>query len=193
MCEITTALAGLTLGTSIISPFIQARGEAKTAAANNEIAANAYQNSLQQVALRQQQEQAKATQEIEAVARRSLQASSTAYASAVDSGVLGKSLDAVMADYRRRELEFIDRTQRQTLANVYQLQVEKQGLQAQAQGRMMSGPNPWAVGMQAFGGAANVLANNNFATALGIRWDAGVRPAESYGRRPRSQLRRIVD
>lgn len=194
MCEITTILAGLSLGAAVATPLVAARGEQKLAQQNNQAALDAYNVNLQQVALRQQQERIKAAQEIEAVTRRSLQASSTSFASAADAGVSGRSLDALMADYRRRELEFVDRTQRQVRDGVYQLQLEKQGMAAQTRGRMMTRPNPWAVGMQAFGAGANVLANTNFATALGIRWDAGVDPASTYGggRAPRSQSRSVT-
>lgn len=194
MCEITTILAGLSVASAVATPLLAAKGEKQMAQQNNAAAQEAYGASLQQVALRQQQERTKAAQEIEAVSRRSLQSSSTAFASAADAGVSGRSLDALMADYRRRELEFVDRTQRQVRDNVYQLQLEKQGLAAQTRGRMMTGPNPWAVGMQAFGAGANVLANNNFATALGIRWDAGVEPASTFGggRVPRSQSRSVT-
>lgn len=181
MCEIvTTVMAGLTLASAVATPILQARGQKQLANSNNQIANEAYQVNLQQVALRQQQERDRAAQEIDAVARRSLQASSAAFASAADSGVMGKSLDAIMADYRRRELEFVDRTQRQVLASTYQMEMEKRGLQAQTRGRMMTGPNPWAVGMESFGAGANVLANTNFANALGIQWNRNVRPAETY-------------
>lgn len=165
-----TGIAGAGLAASLLGPLLQASQQKKLAQANNANAQAAYSNQLKMIALRQQQEQAQAAQEIDAISRQSLAAKSTAFASANEGGVAGNSVNALMLDYKRRELGFIQRTQRQTLATMYQLEVEKEGVWAQSQGRMMGGPNSMATAMQMVGGAANTLSNANFSSALGINW-----------------------
>jgi hypothetical protein len=174
-----TGIAGASLGLSIAQPFLAAAAEKRMVEANNRNVQASYRNQIIQLALRQQQEQNKAAQEIDAISRQSLAAKSTASASAVEGGVSGNSVNALMDNYRRRELEFIQRTNRQTMATVYQLDMEKEGVWASSQSRMMSKPSSASALMGAIGGAANVLSNSNFSSALGINWASGVQPARS--------------
>ncbi len=174
-----TGIAGASLGLSIAQPFLAAAAEKRMVEANNKNVQASYRNQIVQLALRQQQEQNKAAQEIDAISRQSLAAKSTASASAVEGGVSGNSVNALMDNYRRRELEFIQRTNRQTMATVYQLDMEKEGVWASSQSRMMSKPSSASALMGAIGGAANVLSNSNFSSALGINWASGVQPARS--------------
>lgn len=172
-----TGIAGASLGLSIIQPFLAASAEKRMAEANNKNVQASYRNQIVQLALRQQQEQNQAAQEIDAIARQSLAAKSTAGVSAIEGGVSGNSVNALMDNYKRRELEFVQRTNRQTMATMYQLEMEKEGIWANSQSRMMSKPNSAATLMNAIGGAAGVLSNENFSSALGINWSSGVKPA----------------
>ena len=105
---------------------------------------------------RQVQEQKKAAQEISTIVQQARTARATAYASSIEGGVAGLSVDALLNDYARKESEFVLRTQAQEKAVVTQLQQEATGLSYQAAGRIAGvTPQPIA-GPSALGLAASI-------------------------------------
>jgi hypothetical protein len=108
---------------------------------------------------RKVEEQKKAAQEISEISQQALMAKSRAEAGALASGVSGLSVDALIDDYTRKEMDFATRTLDQKNAIMSQLSYEATGLQSQALGRIIgvtpqyqAGPSPWAL-------AANVASS----------------------------------
>lgn len=141
------------------------------------------------LAVRQAQEDRKASQEIQAIARQALEARSRAYASSLEAGVAGVSIDNLMQEYVRREGEFITRTRQQNQAIQMQLQNQKWGLMAEAESRILGatprpveGPSALALGLNIAGSAADFFAiEENFDGVFGSIGLGGTRTMTSAG------------
>lgn len=151
MCDFTT-YAVLTIASTMYSTIqADANAEAQEDYQNalykqNALLAN--QSAVSQyaeLARRQVQEQAAAAQGVAEVQRRSREATGTARVSAGEAGVAGISVDALQADFARQELQY----QTSVIVNQrfrnQQFKAEGEGIQSQAQGRILSAlPQPVA-------------------------------------------------
>lgn len=166
MCtpEIFAAVAAIS---SITGSVISFTTQSQAAAAQRQYQQQIYEqtktlaeaNLTQQFAAvteRQVEEQRKASQEISQIVQQARIARASAYASSLESGVSGLSVDALLDEYSRRESLFIQRTQEQERATLSQLQNEAFGLSYQATGAVV-GRTPQPVsGPSALALAANV-------------------------------------
>jgi|DEB0MinimDraft_10_1074344.scaffolds.fasta_scaffold31497_2 hypothetical protein len=100
-------------------------------------------NQYAAITRRQVEEQTKASQEISEIVQQARSAKATAYASSIESGVAGLSVDALLDNYAMRESMFIQRTQAQERAVLDQLRNEAMGYSYQATGRIVGAtPEP---------------------------------------------------
>lgn len=111
---------------------------------------------------RQVEEQRKASQEISEIAQQAREAKATAYASSIQSGVAGLSIDSLIDSYTARESKFIQRTQEQERNILNQLQREATGMSYQYTGQVVgatpapiSGPSGLALVARVGGAAFN--------------------------------------
>lgn len=127
------------------------------------------------LAVRQAQEARKASQEMQVIARQALEARAKAFASSLEAGVSGVSVQNLMTDYVRREGEFMQRSMTQSKEVIQQLQRQKMGLMAEAESRILgatprpiAGPSALALGLNIAGSAMNFMAiEENFEGVFG--------------------------
>lgn len=170
MCtpEIFAAVAAISSVTGAVVGFTT---QSQAAAAQRQYQQQVYEqtrtlaigNLTQQFASiteRQVEEQRKAAQEISQIVQQARQARASAYASSLEAGVSGLSVDALLDEYSRRESLFIQRTQQQERAVLSQLSNEAMGLSYQATGAVVgktpqpvSGPSPLALAANVAGAA----------------------------------------
>lgn len=130
--------------------------------ANKQIADESLLSQYADISRRQQEEQRKAAQEINAISSQAQMARATARASAIEGGVAGLSVDALMNDYWRKESQYIDSTQQQLRGTLFQLERTKEGMRSEYQGRVLSAtpqpvarPSVLATGLQIAGNSAS--------------------------------------
>lgn len=162
MCD-PVIFGGASVVASIVGQTMAYSAQQKATAAQNAYQKQIYEqtselatsNLIQQygaIQSRKVEEQQKAAQEISEISQQAMVARSRAYASSIASGVGGISVDAMIDDYTRKELDFANRTMDQKNAIMNQLSSEALGMQAQAMGRIIgvtpqyqAGPSPWAL------------------------------------------------
>lgn len=149
MCTPALALGGIALGASVGGSLMQYQQASAYADAqsqyqkfiydqNKEIVQQSLIQEYEATLVRQTEEQTKANQEIFEITRQAREAAARSYTQSVESGVAGLSVDSLLNDIVRRESEFVFRTQEQQRMVQLQLQREKQGLAARAQGQIIS-------------------------------------------------------
>jgi len=159
MCEpatISLALGGLAIATSAATGIVSYIGQSQQASAqasyqaqlaqarNQEILDNArlaqesYLQQAQQLNLRQQQEDEKASQNIQQTRLDAAQARATTRVATGEAGVSGLSVDNLLRDFYRQEDVFNESVRRNRDFSRLQTQEDIKGLQAQAQGRIAS-------------------------------------------------------
>lgn len=104
-------------------------------AENQRLAQEAYLQQSQQVNLRQQQEEEKASTEIQSAQIEAMQARARARVASGEAGVTGLSVDSLIADFYRQEDFYRQGVQRNVEMSRQQSQEDIKGLRAQAQGR----------------------------------------------------------
>lgn len=111
--------------------------------ANQAIAEQSLASQYSDISRRQQEESKKASQEMQVIARQSAEARSAALVSSIEGGVSGLSVDSLMNDYYRKEADYLNVTQQQQRANLFQMEQAKMGARAEFQGRVLSAtPQP---------------------------------------------------
>jgi hypothetical protein len=111
--------------------------------ANQAIAEQSLASQYSDISRRQQEESKKASQEMQVIARQSAEARSAALVSSIEGGVSGLSVDSLMSDYYRKEADYLNVTQQQQRANLFQMEQAKMGARAEFQGRVLSAtPQP---------------------------------------------------
>lgn len=159
MCEPATlamALTGLSIVTSAASGVVNYMGQARQAATqaayqqqlvqsrdeqiteNNQLANESFLQQARQVNYRLQEEDEKASQDIQQVQREAAQARATARVSAGEAGVSGLSVENLFADFYRQEAAYRDSVRRNRQFGRLQAKEDIKGLRAQAQGRIAS-------------------------------------------------------
>lgn len=159
MCEpatISLALGGLAIATSAATGIVSYIGQSQQASAqasyqaqlaqarNQEILDNArlaqesYLQQAQQLNLRQQQEDEKASQQIQQTRLDAAQARATTRVATGEAGVAGLSVDNLLRDFYRQEDVFNESVRRNQIFSRLQTKADIKGLQAQAQGRIAS-------------------------------------------------------
>ncbi len=159
MCNPATAvlaLGALSIVTSVATGVIQYVGQQQQAESqaqyqsalmqarnqeiqdNTAIANESFLQQTQQINLRQQQEDEKASQDIQQVQIEAAKARATARVSAGEAGVSGLSVDSLLADYYRQEDVFRESVRRNRQLGRLQSREDIKGLKAQAEGRIAS-------------------------------------------------------
>lgn len=159
MCEpatISLALGGLAIATSAATGIVSYIGQSQQAEAqasyqaqlaqarNQEIVENAqlaqesYLQQAHQLNLRQQQEDERASQDIQQTRLEAAQARAMTRVAAGESGVAGLSVDNLLRDFYRQEDVFNESVRRNRDFSRLQTQEDMKGLRAQAQGRIAS-------------------------------------------------------
>lgn len=138
------------------------KAQAKAAKANTAAANSAFQNTVEGINLRQNQEQDAATQTILSADRQARGADARARVSAGEAGVAGASVDALLGSILRDKLDFEAVTTRNTENTIQQLEREKLGAAATRDSRIagVPKPNPFLTGLQIAG------AGLDFATSI---------------------------
>lgn len=109
-----TTLASAAIASSLISGGVnmaqqranmkaQEKYQAQRFEANKRLAAEAAQSQYGQIQLRETQERAASSQQIEEAARRRMQVEATATTAAGEGGAMGQSFDAILQEYSRQE------------------------------------------------------------------------------------------
>ena len=167
----TTIVSGI--GTPIYSYFAQQDAARQQSAyqnsmyaANKQIAEQSILSQYADVAMRQQQESEKASQEMSIIAAQAREARATALTSSMESGVSGLSVDNLMADYFRKESNALMTTQKQLKNTLFQFERTKEGLGAEYQARVLGMtpqpveyPSIVATGLRAGGAAASIYSD----------------------------------
>lgn len=104
----TLALSAVSTVSSIQGQKKQARAQADYAQKQADSSLVSYRNTLDQLARRENQERASASQRIAENARQGLMARSAVRNSAADAGVSGITIDSLVRDLRSRELGYAD-------------------------------------------------------------------------------------
>lgn len=159
MCEpatISLALGGLAIATSAATGIVSYMGQQRQADAgvayqealiqshNNQMIQNAalatesYTQQAQQLAVREQEEDEKASQDIQQTQIEAAQARARARVAAGEAGVAGLSVDSLFADFYRQEDIFRESVRRNRELGRQQYKRNLKGLQSQAQGRIAS-------------------------------------------------------
>jgi hypothetical protein len=159
MCEpatISLALGGLAIATSAATGIVSYMGQQRQADAgvayqealiqshNNQMIQNAalatesYTQQAQQLAVREQEEDEKAGQDIQQTQLEAAQARARARVAAGEAGVAGLSVDSLFADFYRQEDIFRESVRRNRELGRQQYKRNLKGLQSQAQGRIAS-------------------------------------------------------
>ncbi len=186
MCEPGMIIAGVGLATGIASAGVQYQTQRQYAKAQTEFQNRQYEatalaarqaliRDYADLRARQQEESVKASQEIQAIAKESLRAQTTAFASAGEAGVAGLSLQNLMTDYVQQQSLFTMATQYQQRAVQQQMVRTAFGMQAQAAGRVMgatpqpvSGPSALGAALEAGSSAASWLSLGATREAFGL-------------------------
>lgn len=148
MC--TPMALGITAGAASMAGsaanYAQQSGQADAQnARNQEVAARNQKlaretTKIQYISLdeRIEQERTKAAFEASSIARDSVQARSRVSAAAVEAGVKGASLDALLADFERQEGEYLTQVKLSEAMQEEQIDREKQGIRLGLEGRLVS-------------------------------------------------------
>ncbi len=159
MCEpatISLALGGLAIVTSAATGIVSYIGQSQQASAqasyqaqlgqarnqqileNARLAQESYLQQAQQLNLRQQQEDEKASQQIQQTRLDAAQARATTRVATGEAGVAGLSVDNLLRDFYRQEDVFNESVRRNREFSRFQSQEDIKGLRAQAEGRIAS-------------------------------------------------------
>lgn len=112
MCSVQFALAGLQLGMQAQNAKAQKDFAKFREEQTEKIARANFANTLNSLEQRRSQERERASEALQRVTRRAIQAQGTAVASAASNGVTGTSVDALVGDFVAQQLnqqELIDR------------------------------------------------------------------------------------
>lgn len=159
MCEPATmamALTGLSIVTSAAGSIVGYMGQAQQASAqaayqqqlvvsrneqiaeNNRLANESYLQQASQLRLRQQQEDEKASQDIQQTQKEAAQARARARVATGEAGVSGLSVDGLLSDFYRQEDVFRESVRRNREIGSLQTTEDIKGFRAQAEGRIAS-------------------------------------------------------
>jgi len=148
MCDpvsMTVASAGLQAGGQVFG-FMQQKANAKATnkwqeqihSLNTEQATKSGLAAYAALAQRRQEERAKAAQAINEVARDAVMARGAARVAAGEAGVGGGSVDALLSDFSRQELEYQSSVLHGQRLNEAQFEREGEAIQSQTYGRIVS-------------------------------------------------------
>jgi hypothetical protein len=102
---------------------------------NQRLAQESYLRQAQQVNIRQQQEEEKASTELQSTQIEAMQARARARVASGEAGVTGLSVDSLIADFYRQEDFYKQGVQRNVAFSRQQSQEDIKGLRAEAEGR----------------------------------------------------------
>ncbi|CAB4140457.1 hypothetical protein UFOVP403_27 [uncultured Caudovirales phage] len=158
--------------TAVATPIMQYQQQNATAdyqkriyEYNEQIADNNLMQQYSAISRRQQEESKKFAQEMSIISRRGAEARSTALVSAVEGGVSGLSVDALMGNYYRQQADYLQTTQDQMRANLFQLEQQKEQARYGYQGNVLSmlpsspGGSLAGMGLGIAGGAAGLYSD----------------------------------
>jgi hypothetical protein len=186
MCEATTIIASAGLISGIAGTAVQYSSQRQAAksqqAYNAQMEAFTRENAQKSLALsyadslRQDVEESMRTsQELQIVARQSLEASETARAASMEAGVGGNLLSGIVDQYTRQQSMYITAAQMQRRASMAQRAREQLGMQAQTEARIagsiaapVQGPSALAAGIQAASWATQWLSQPATREGFGI-------------------------
>ena len=175
---LANAALAISAVTAVATPIMQYQQQQATAdyqqriyKYNEEIAGNNLLQQYSAISRRQQEESKKFAQEMNIISRRGAEARSTALVSAVEGGVSGLSVDALMCNYYRQQAEYLQTSQDQMRANLFQLEQQKEQARYGYQGNVLSmlpsssGGSLAGLGLGIAGGAAGLYSDlyiNNY-------------------------------
>lgn len=144
------ALALGSLALNSAGELLGASAQRKNADANKKAAISSQVNQINDVNLRQTQEQQAAAQEIEAAQRQTRTALSSARLTAGEAGVSGVSVDALLNDIGAEGSTFTQDVKLNAANTNAQLERQKLGIYAQTQDRIngVQPSNPWATALK---------------------------------------------
>lgn len=154
MCDVAAVVAVAGLAINVASTVNQANEQNKASQDNAENARKTAQNNMGLLSLRQMQEAAAANQTIYQMDLEARKAKAQTAVSAGESGVAGTSVDLLLADIDRQQLQAQEGTKRNLEGTLSQLEQEKKVVSTNMQSQINSVPaaNPWATGLK-IGGA----------------------------------------
>ena len=169
---LANAALAISAATAVATPIMQyqqqnsvAEQQRKVYEYNEQIADNNLMQQYSAISRRQQEESKKFAQEMNIISRRGAEARSTALVSAVEGGVSGLSVDALMGNYYRQQAEYLQTTQDQMRANLFQLEQQKEQARYGYQGNVLSmlpsspGGSLAGLGLGIAGGAAGLYSD----------------------------------
>lgn len=142
MFAISTAVAAAGAGLSYMGQQAQASAQADANAAQAESVRKATINQYDQLQLQQQQDRENAAQKLTETSRQAAQARATAITAAGEAGVAGLSVNALLDDITRQEMEFTDSVKHNQQRRDQQIRQEMVGVEASGQSRINSLPTP---------------------------------------------------
>lgn len=162
MCDITAAmiLGGLQVAEGVAN-YQQQKAEAEyqnqRSAQNRISATNARDLKIRQLALRNTQEQEQATQEKLDLQLEQKELKAKATLAAANAGVAGNSVDQLLRNYDADLLKGLQQIDSDSDDQMYQLAMERQGLEAEALNRIASVPKAMkpSLGAALIGAAAS--------------------------------------
>lgn len=159
MLPIALALGSLALNS--VGDLMGASAQNRNAARNKSAAIASETNQINDVNLRQTQEQQAASQELVAAQRQTRTALSSARLSSGEAGVSGNSVDALLTDIGAQSSTYTQDVKLNEAQRLAQLDSTKTGIYAQTQDRINSvqPANPWATALRIGGSAVGTLAS----------------------------------
>ncbi len=188
MCEMMTiaTVAGLVIaaGSTAYTYYendkaVEAQNEfnEKQAQEGAALANEAFKNQANQVNLRTQQEREAAAQELTLNAKKAAEARATARVSAGEAGVSGVSVDHLIMDYQRQELEYASAVNRNQQMGEAQSQEELKGFRSGALDRALAFQRP-TINRPSYLAAGADIANQGLATYSRYRYLQSTSPVK---------------
>ena len=157
MCDPISVIAGANLAVQAGSAIVNHRAQAQQSRAVSAAADKSAIQQIGQVNLREVQEKTATAQSISQADRQARIADAEARVSAGEGGVSGASVDALLGDIQRKDLEYRTTANENLNMTLDQLEQEKLGIRAQAQNIKAGTPFPssLATGLQIAGAGLN--------------------------------------
>lgn len=142
MFAVSSAMSVATATASIVGQTQAAHAQKQQAQAQAESIKRATINNYDQLQLQREQERQNATEKAAQVAQQGIQARSSALTAAGEAGVSGLSVEALLGDLQRQELEYTGAVQTNYKRRSAQIDAEMNGVQTTGQSQINSIPVP---------------------------------------------------